>query len=71
MRRAADDDVLAARLALEAAPAQIGRTRTGDDVTRLLRRYRVSGDTLTYELDMATERTPLTWHIAATLERSS
>jgi nitrobindin-like protein len=58
-------------LALEAGPTQIGRTDTGSDVTRLLRRYRVTDDVLTYELDMATDRTPLTWHLAATLERSA
>lgn len=58
-------------LAMEAGPTQIGRTGTGSDVTRLLRRYRVTDDVLTYELDMATDRTPLTWHLAATLERSA
>ena len=58
-------------LTLEAAPTQIGRTPTGVDVVRVLRRYRVTGRVLTYELDMATDRTPLTWHLAATLERSS
>jgi hypothetical protein len=58
-------------LTLEAGPTQIGRTATGLDVSRVLRRYRVTGDTLGYELDMATDRTPLTWHLAATLERSA
>ncbi|HSD48590.1 MAG TPA: FABP family protein [Actinomycetota bacterium] len=58
-------------LTLEAAPTQVGRTPTGLDVARVLRRYRVTGEALTYELDMATDRTPLTWHLAATLERSS
>jgi len=58
-------------LTLEAGPEQIGRTATGLDVARVLRRYRVADDTLTYELDMATDRTPLTWHLAATLERST
>jgi THAP4-like, heme-binding beta-barrel domain len=56
---------------LEAGPAGIGRTLTGEDVTRLLRRYRLTEDRLTYELDMATDRTPLTWHLASTLERAS
>ena len=58
-------------LTIEAGPVQVGRTATGPDVTRLLRRYRVTDDTLSYELDMATDRTPLTWHLAATLERSA
>jgi hypothetical protein len=58
-------------LTLEAAPTQVGRTPTGLDVARVLRRYRVTGEALTYELDMATDRTPLTWHLAATLERSA
>jgi hypothetical protein len=58
-------------LALEARPEHVGRTSTGLDVSRVLRRYRVDGDTMTYELDMATDRTPLTWHLAGTLERST
>jgi len=56
-------------ITLEAGPKQIVRTATGLDVARVLRRYHVVDDTLTYELDMATDRTPLTWHLSATLER--
>lgn len=48
----------------------IGRTSTGDDVTQLVRRLRVRDDALTYELDMATERTGLTCHLQAELRRS-
>lgn len=47
----------------------IGRTTTGMAVTRLTRRYRVDGPTLVYELDMATEDTPMTRHLAAVLRR--
>ncbi len=49
--------------------ASVGRTRTGLGVTGLRRRYQVDGDVLTYELDMATDRTPMTRHLAATLRR--
>ena len=45
------------------------RTATGMDVTGLTRRYRIDGDTLTYELDMATSGTPMTRHLGATLRR--
>jgi hypothetical protein len=45
------------------------RTRTGSIANRLVRRYRVEGSTLTYDVDMATDRTRLTRHLAATLER--
>jgi hypothetical protein len=56
-------------LTLETGPAGVARSATGMDVTRVLRRYRMANEVLTYELDMATERTPLTWHLRATLER--
>jgi hypothetical protein len=56
---------------LSATEADIGRTATGMDVTGLARRYRVEGDTLTYELDMATSETPMTRHLDATLRRVS
>jgi THAP4-like, heme-binding beta-barrel domain len=61
---------LAARtIELTATAGGIGHTTTGADVTGLARRYRVDGDTLTYELDMATAGTPLTRHLDATLRR--
>jgi hypothetical protein len=56
---------------LRATGTDIGRTTTGMDVTGLARRYRVEGDTLTYELDMATSETPTTRHLDATLRRVS
>lgn len=50
-------------------PGLVGRTRTGSDVTGLVRRYLVRDDELSYEIDMATERTPMTRHLVATLRR--
>jgi len=47
----------------------VGRTRTGLEVTALSRTYRVEGDRLTYELFMATERTPNTLHLRGELRR--
>jgi hypothetical protein len=51
------------------ADGGVGRTRTGLDVTSLIRRYRVDGDVLAYRLDMATERTPMSLHLEAELRR--
>ena len=56
---------------LIATATDIGRTATGMDVTGLARRYRVEGDTLSSELDMATSATPMTRHLDATLRRAS
>jgi THAP4-like, heme-binding beta-barrel domain len=47
----------------------VGRTATGMPLVGLVRRYRVDGDTMRYELDMATEATPLTRHLAGELGR--
>jgi THAP4-like, heme-binding beta-barrel domain len=47
----------------------IGRTATGDPVTRLVRRLRVDGDRLDYELEMATETVPLGRHLTGNLRR--
>jgi len=49
----------------------VGRTHTGMDVVGMIRRYRVEADTLAYDIDMATERTPMTRHLEATLWRRS
>jgi hypothetical protein len=57
-------------LALDSAADGVARTRTGSIANRLVRRYRVDGSSLTYEIDMATDRTPLTRHLEATLERA-
>jgi len=58
-------------LELTAEASGIGHTATGMDVTGLIRRYRVGGDELSYELDMATTETPMTRHLEATLGRVS
>ena len=58
-------------LRLSADDATIGRSATGSDVHGLERRYRVNGDALTYELDMATGATPMTLHLAASLRRDA
>lgn len=55
--------------ALATIAGGIGRTTTGMAVTDLSRRYRVDGPTLVYELDMATEDTAMTRHLAAVLRR--
>jgi len=47
----------------------VTRTGTGDAVTALTRRYRVVGDVLTYEIDMAMDETPMTRHLAAELRK--
>jgi hypothetical protein len=57
-------------LTLAAERAGIGRTRTGLEVTSLERRYVVDGDRMTYQVDMATERTPITLHLEASLRRA-
>ena len=62
--------LVASTIELRATTEDIGRTVTGADVTGLTRRYRVDGDMLTYELDMATAEIPLTRHLDATLRRT-
>jgi hypothetical protein len=49
----------------------MGRTATGLDVAAIVRRYRVEGDVLSYEIEMATDRTPMTMHLTASLHRMS
>jgi hypothetical protein len=56
-------------LELDSGRDGVVRTRTGSIANRLVRRYRVERSTLTYDVDMATDRTPLARHLAATLER--
>lgn len=53
------------------ASDSMGRSHTGSAVTGLARRYRVEGDRLTYELDMAMDETPMTRHLVAELRRVS
>ena len=54
---------------IDAASTSLGRSATGDPVTRLVRRYRVEDGTLHYELDMAMESTPLNFHVRSALRR--
>ena len=54
-----------------AGPGDVGRTHTGLDVVGLERRYRVEGDVMSYEVDMATERTAMTIHLRGRLHRAS
>jgi len=56
-------------LRLTAQGDAIARAATGSDVRGLERRYAVNGDTLIYELDMATGTTPLTLHLTGNLRR--
>jgi hypothetical protein len=49
----------------------IGRAATGLDVRGLERRYRVDGEALSYEIDMATGTTPMTLHLTADLRRNA
>jgi len=56
-------------LSVEAGPSEVGRTETGLHVAGLRRRYTVDGDELTYELDMATDETPMTLHLEGTARR--
>jgi hypothetical protein len=55
--------------AFHTASTAIGRTATGDRVIRLVRRWRVEGDRLDYELEMATETVPLCRHLTGNLRR--
>jgi hypothetical protein len=47
----------------------IGRSATASPVTAIARRYAVDDDVLTYELDMATDEVPLTFHVRSSLRR--
>ena len=58
-------------LSLTARGSDIARAATGLDVRELERRYRIDGDVMTYQLDMATGDTPLSPHLEATLRRQA
>lgn len=47
----------------------IGRTSTGMAVSGMRRRYEIEADTMRCEIDMATDSTPMTRHLTATLRR--
>ena len=55
---------------LDLVSTSIGRSATGSEVTAVARRYRVLGYVLTYEIEMAMETVPLTFHVRAELRRS-
>jgi hypothetical protein len=52
-----------------ASDGAIGRTATGSAVTGLRRRYRVEGDVLGYEIEMAMDEVPFALHLRAELRR--
>jgi hypothetical protein len=52
-----------------ASDGAVARTRTGSAVTGLLRRYRIEGDEMTYQVDMAMDEVPMTRHLSATLRK--
>lgn len=54
----------------ELSSTAIGRAANGEPVTRLERRYEVTGDTLGYEVWMATAEVPLAPHLSASLRRA-
>ena len=56
---------------IELVSRAIGRTSTGMAVSGLRRRYEIEGDAMRYEIDMATDATPMTRHLTATLQRAS
>jgi hypothetical protein len=49
----------------------MGRTATGMAVVGVERRYRIDGDEITYELDMATETTPMIRHLTGRVRRAN
>jgi hypothetical protein len=55
---------------LTLASTAIARTATASAVTEIARRYRLDGDELAYELDMAMEGIERTFHVRATLRRA-
>lgn len=54
---------------IELATSAVFTTTSAKDVTGLARRFRVTGDTMRYELDLAAVGLPLQPHLAATLHR--
>lgn len=58
-------------LVLELAAKMIGLTSTAKSITAIERTFRLSGDTLTYEVRMGAVGQPLQHHLAATLRRKA
>ena len=55
---------------LDLSSSAIGRTDTGSAVTGLVRHYRVEGDVLHYEVDMAMQETAMARHLTGELRRT-
>jgi hypothetical protein len=54
---------------LSTADGSVSRTRTGDPVAAVVRRYRVWGNVMTYEVDLATDEVGPALHLVAELRR--
>ena len=59
-----------ATIELEMTTTQIGMTPTAKDVTSLGRRFRLSGDELSYSLQMGAVGQPMQHHLGAVLRRT-
>jgi hypothetical protein len=57
------------RIAIDVATTTIGRTASAKDVTALRRTFRIDGDVLDYDVEMAAVGLPLQHHLAAHLTR--
>ncbi len=55
--------------AIHLRSVSIERTRTGDPVAAVERRYEIAGDTMRYDVAMALDHVPLTHHLRAELRR--
>jgi hypothetical protein len=55
---------------LDVSATSVERTPTGSAVVGLIRRYRVDGDVMTYEIDMAMDSTPWARHLDGELHRA-
>jgi nitrobindin-like protein len=58
-------------LSIELTATVIGRTGSAKEVTGLTRTFRLDGDELSYEVEMAAAGQPLQPHLAALLRRSN
>lgn len=56
-------------LTIELASTSVARTPTGSAVTALVRRYRVSGEMLRYELEMQMDGVAMSRHLTAVLRK--
>ena len=54
---------------LETTSTAVGRATTSTKLIGAKRRYRVSGDTLSYEVDLETVNFAMTFHLRATMDR--